>query len=41
MPYCEMYTMNTRNNGVWYYQSDHKSILHKSYRNNKIYKIIL
>jgi len=27
--------MDTRNNGVWYYQSDYKSILRISYRNNK------
>jgi len=36
MPYYEIYTMNTRNNGVWYYHSDYKSNLHISYRNNKM-----
>jgi len=35
MPYYEIYTMDTRNNGVWYYQPDYKSILRISYRNNK------
>lgn len=27
--------MNTRNNGIWCYQSGYKSILYISYRNNK------
>jgi hypothetical protein len=35
MPYYETDTMHTRNNGVWYYQSDYKYSLHISYRNNK------